>query len=62
MSVDDSKLIRVIEKDEVDIQKERYRLHAKVGKNVAISFNYDKCKVMHFGIEEKNTGAWGTTA
>ncbi len=56
MSVNDSKLISVIKK-EVDIDNMQ-----NWAKTWQISFNYDKCKVMHFGKEEQNTlklgGLW----
>jgi hypothetical protein len=47
---DDSKLIGVIEKEEdaIDIQKDIDSMQSWA-KTWQMSFNYDKCKVMHFG-------------
>jgi hypothetical protein len=51
---DDSKLIVIIEKDEdvIDIQKDIDNLQ-NWAKTWQMSFNYDKCKVMHFGKKNK---------
>jgi ribonucleases P/MRP protein subunit RPP40 len=47
---DDSKLIGVIEKEEdaIEIQKDIDSMQ-NWAKTWQMSFNYDKCKVMHFG-------------
>ena len=51
---DDSKLIGVIEKEEdaIDIQKDIDSMQSWA-KSRQVSFNYDKCKVMHFGTSRK---------
>jgi hypothetical protein len=51
---DDSKLIGVIEKDDdvVDIQKDIDSMQ-NWAQTWQMSFNYDKCKVMHFGKKNK---------
>jgi hypothetical protein len=51
---DDSKLIGVIEREEdaIEIQKDIDSMQ-KWAKTWQMSFNYDKCKVMHFGKKNK---------
>ena len=51
---DDSKIIGVIEKEEdtIDIQKDIDSMQSWA-KTWQMSFNYDKCKVMHFGKRNK---------
>jgi ribonucleases P/MRP protein subunit RPP40 len=51
---DDSKLIGVIEKEEdaIEIQKDIDSMQ-NWAKTWQMSFNYDKCKVMHFGKENR---------
>ncbi len=62
MSVDDSKLIRASRERRGRYSKRDIDNMQNWTKTWQISFNYDKCNVMHFGKEEKNTGAWGTTS
>jgi hypothetical protein len=52
--VDDSKLKGIIDKEEdaIDIQKDIDSMQGWA-KTWQMSFNYDKCKVMHFGKKNK---------